>query len=531
MEVLAKGQLSYLILACLEERDMYGLELIDEIKKRSGIEIKMPSLYSNINRMKELKYISSYLRESTKGPKCAYSSITENGRIELARLKEVFGDMSVTKEESVQPPVNDDQEEVVTIIHETPVECTTDLNTDKYDDYNEYFSIPEDNEDEAEEKQSEPEILEQKEEQVASEEKIEESVKLTPVQEKIDVPEGPRDGGVFLPREEKIVVNEETQRLYNASREYSSRANNKKISENQIGLVAATTTPLAREQAQIKRDENIGNLKQALLDSKQGYYEEVKLEETVEEPVKEDKHVDDGVFITDKVDYIPRSNRIEPPRLNILTTSEPKLPAPHRNVNIDPNHSDVKAKIESLYAKSQNNTVKEESNLAVGYDNYDDLKTYYESQNVTFKVFNKSEKKPVHNTNKITFFVELIMFGLISLGSGLLYLLFSKLGYTEASTDFLYYTIPLVYFVYVMVRLYYYLKVQSVTPRPLFNFIVVWGSFIILSGVTFAFNLINTPVLEVLVNSTTLFLPIFVFAMIFVVRHYILLFAMKKFWK
>ena len=98
MEVLAKGQLSYMILSCLSERDMYGLELVDEIKKKYGREIKLPSLYSNINRMKELKYISSYLKESSKGPKCSYSSITEAGRKALANLEVEFGGLSKVKE-------------------------------------------------------------------------------------------------------------------------------------------------------------------------------------------------------------------------------------------------------------------------------------------------------------------------------------------------------------------------------------------------------------------------------------------------
>ena len=99
MEVLAKGQLSYMILSCLSERDMYGLELIDEIKKRYGREIKLPSLYSNLNRMKELKYISSYLKESTKGPKCSYSSITEAGRNALENLKAEFDGFSFAQPE------------------------------------------------------------------------------------------------------------------------------------------------------------------------------------------------------------------------------------------------------------------------------------------------------------------------------------------------------------------------------------------------------------------------------------------------
>ena len=36
MELYAKGQLSFLILNCLQERDFYGLDFISEIYKKSN---------------------------------------------------------------------------------------------------------------------------------------------------------------------------------------------------------------------------------------------------------------------------------------------------------------------------------------------------------------------------------------------------------------------------------------------------------------------------------------------------------------
>ena len=129
MVSLAKGKLSYYVLSCLSERDMYGLELIEQIKERFGIEIKLPSLYSNINRMKELKFISTYLKESTKGPKCSYSSITEKGRQELENLRELWAKDDLLQEKP--------QEE------ETKETKITETAEENYDDY---FSLPDEDE-------------------------------------------------------------------------------------------------------------------------------------------------------------------------------------------------------------------------------------------------------------------------------------------------------------------------------------------------------------------------------------------------
>ena len=82
MDLYAKGQLSFLILTCLLERDFYGLDLISEIYNKSNgrIELKKPSVYSNLTRMEKQGYVSSYLKNSELGPNRKYYSVTERGR-------------------------------------------------------------------------------------------------------------------------------------------------------------------------------------------------------------------------------------------------------------------------------------------------------------------------------------------------------------------------------------------------------------------------------------------------------------------
>ena len=107
MEIFAKGQLSYMILNCLLERDFYGLDFISEINKKSNgrIELKKPSVYSNLTRMEKQGYVSSYIKSSDFGPNRRYYSITEKGKSYYAQLKcdfeanniDVFRDFVVKK--------------------------------------------------------------------------------------------------------------------------------------------------------------------------------------------------------------------------------------------------------------------------------------------------------------------------------------------------------------------------------------------------------------------------------------------------
>lgn len=92
MELYAKGQLSFLILNCLLERDFYGLDIITEIKGRTSgnVDLKKPSVYSNLTRMEKQGQVSSYMRSSELGPNRRYYSITEKGRQTYQELKEEF---------------------------------------------------------------------------------------------------------------------------------------------------------------------------------------------------------------------------------------------------------------------------------------------------------------------------------------------------------------------------------------------------------------------------------------------------------
>lgn len=544
MEVLAKGQLSYMILSCLSDRDMYGLELIDEIKARYGREIKLPSLYSNINRMKELKYISSYLKESTKGPKCSYSSITEAGRKELEELEKEFSGISFSQSEPKKEAEAevDDFTRALSGAYITPASPIEEENPS--DDYNDYFSFS-DNEEEAQQEAQEekaPSFVMQEKIAVDEIEREDNSVEIKVQQ--------PQETELEPAREEQSQEAQQyNQKLYAAAKDFSKNKNKRSYSENQIEL-ALSTSP-ARSEEVVKQD--LTELKSALLSSRQGHYEEIKVPEpkqtlvTIDEasketlpaaapettPIKEETREDDGRFITDRLseDAIPKPKRIDPPRLNILVQNyDKKLPAPKRNVAVDPTCSDVKAKLESLYAKAE---VKKEPVYEVNdFENYDDLKRYFASQEVEFKVYEKMAKRPKHNTNFLKLCISLAMLGIVSVGSAIMYLIFSLCGLTSAATNFVYYLFPIVAAVFALYNFYNYKTTQSKVPTKIWHPAIVWSMFACLIAIIFLLNYVcGMPFNEVNSYFSTILVPVFAAGCATIGIYYIQIFAYKKWWK
>lgn len=79
---IPRGQLSTIILSTLLDGDKYGLEIIDEIEKKTFGElvIKKPSLYSSLSRMEKQDLVSSYWKDSNIGGKRHYYRLTDYGR-------------------------------------------------------------------------------------------------------------------------------------------------------------------------------------------------------------------------------------------------------------------------------------------------------------------------------------------------------------------------------------------------------------------------------------------------------------------
>ncbi|WP_075201030.1 PadR family transcriptional regulator [Leucobacter celer] len=97
---LRKGVLEYCVLALLSQRDMYGLELANELTGR-GLSASEGSLYPLLARMREAEAVDTRWEtagESGSSRPRRYYAITARGRALLATFSEVWGGIATQVE-------------------------------------------------------------------------------------------------------------------------------------------------------------------------------------------------------------------------------------------------------------------------------------------------------------------------------------------------------------------------------------------------------------------------------------------------
>ena len=92
---LVSGSMGMLILRLLSEKDMYGYEMIDTLKKRSEnvFELKAGTLYPLLHCLEEKQFLNSYEQEVL-GKVRKYYQITPEGRKHLEQKKEEWKEYS-----------------------------------------------------------------------------------------------------------------------------------------------------------------------------------------------------------------------------------------------------------------------------------------------------------------------------------------------------------------------------------------------------------------------------------------------------
>lgn len=81
---LISGSMSMLILRLLDEKDMYGYEMIEALRAKSQnvFELKAGTLYPLLHMLEEKQFVTSYEQEVL-GKVRKYYSITRDGRAHL----------------------------------------------------------------------------------------------------------------------------------------------------------------------------------------------------------------------------------------------------------------------------------------------------------------------------------------------------------------------------------------------------------------------------------------------------------------
>ena len=572
MDLYAKGQLSFLILNCLLERDFYGLDFISEIYNRSNgrINLKKPSVYSNLTRMEKQGYVSSYLQSSDLGPNRKYYSITESGRRFYSDLKDyfdrnnidVFRDFNDGNEDSSNQNVTSPQVQQ-SPIHEEAFndenEDEEELDTNDYFDFSDidgsqtekrdYFEIAKTNEAESvstsskEEPLQQPSTLKTIESETTIQEEENNNEKETPAiidemeSSQPQLKEEPKkDDAVFISSKD---VDEYNKRIYDISKDINKYRKKRSFAEDQISMVATDSLTESNERTRA----SIENFKSSI-ESKDVSYQKNNTYDysrhmsqrfpTINQKKEKDEepHQDDGKFITKRIDAstVEKARKIEPPRLKIIpeygANKETKLPAPKRDRSIDPSHKEI---LSRLYSRS-NNENKEIREDAL-YD-YNDLKSFYNDQNISFNVYKKPAEKNEHNTNKLYLYLSLFIFLLTATFSAILFISLMQTGNLNSNTNFLFILLPALVIIDVLIKFYNYKKYRGWLPSQMIPQWQIWLYSILGCGVVVGLNFIfglNTT--NFALYATTLILPMLMIIALLPIRYYLKRYMLIKYWK
>ncbi|WLR54015.1 PadR family transcriptional regulator [Mesobacillus subterraneus] len=106
---LLKGSTSLVLLQLLNERDMYGYELVKELDKRSdhSLQVKEGTLYPALHKLEKQEYIEFYWQEQEKGPVRKYYRITDEGREVLKEKTEEWQQFVNVMNKVIRRPKND----------------------------------------------------------------------------------------------------------------------------------------------------------------------------------------------------------------------------------------------------------------------------------------------------------------------------------------------------------------------------------------------------------------------------------------
>ena len=92
---LISGSMTMLILRLLDEKDMYGYEMIESLRAKSQnvFELKAGTLYPLLHTLEEKQFVTSY-EEEVLGKVRKYYSITKDGRVHLKEKREQWQEYS-----------------------------------------------------------------------------------------------------------------------------------------------------------------------------------------------------------------------------------------------------------------------------------------------------------------------------------------------------------------------------------------------------------------------------------------------------
>lgn len=403
------------------------------------------------------------------------------------------------------------------------------------------------------------------------------------------------DGGKFLDETERLTPDQEEQnkRIYDTSSELKKYRKKKSFSENQIEMAVVyedadydqiqreriaelkksllnikqnaadqqrqevseqTTQPdwqqyndfqsLKRQDAVVENRPSLAERDDGLLYQSE-YIEQrpfVLPENTKNARDDEEETTDDAILITEpRMAEIPIQKKITPPNIEVNLYDD-NLPAPKRNSDLEPTYKDMMAK---LFEKKKEKEIKRQSptnqtatqqiesvGVSSSFADYSSLKRYYNSQGITFKEYKKSNVERTHNTNLLNLISSAILLLLSGIGSAIIFGIISATHNLKSGTNFMFYTLPLLFLVLVIVDFCLYKFTKSKKAALFYNAFINWIIFVLSVAVIFGINALCKMQFETIGQfATSLFIPILGVLLLLPTNYHIRKFLYNKYGK
>ncbi len=90
---LRKGILEFFVLAALEDANLYGYDIVRQLRALEVLVISEGTIYPILSRLKKEGLLKTYLEESSEGPARKYYQLTTRGKETLAEMEKVWAAM------------------------------------------------------------------------------------------------------------------------------------------------------------------------------------------------------------------------------------------------------------------------------------------------------------------------------------------------------------------------------------------------------------------------------------------------------
>ena len=88
MSQIRRGAIEYCVLALLESRDRYGLEITKALTEADELVTSEGTIYPLLTRLRNDELVDTYLKESSEGPPRRYYHLTPAGREVLGTFRQ-----------------------------------------------------------------------------------------------------------------------------------------------------------------------------------------------------------------------------------------------------------------------------------------------------------------------------------------------------------------------------------------------------------------------------------------------------------